>query len=289
MQLGVAVSEDTVTVGQRFILVVRLRAPRDANVAFQTENDSATSANLTSTQIVGKPVINAVSDSLGTIHTAAYRLAAWDTELQGFGLRDIVVTLGSDTGYVSLGDRGVYVRSVLPADSSLRVPKPPRAVFQIPALNWFPLIVAALALLAAIIGWRVWVWFRAKRGKPLDPFQAAEREFERIEGLGLIASGQSELHVASMTDTMRRYLFARVSDIEPSHTSSELLSRTGSIGDSARELGDLLWRTDLVKFASITIPPDEAERLGVTARSIVRSVEALFVQREKQASLERAA
>jgi hypothetical protein len=72
---------------------------------------------------------------------------------------------------------------------------------------------------------------------------------------------------------MRTYLAARVPDIEPSHTSSELLAAAPEIHLAAKGLGELLWRTDLIKFAGLRVTADEAEELGVTARRIVRTVE----------------
>jgi hypothetical protein len=112
----------------------------------------------------------------------------------------------------------------------------------------------------------------------------AEREFQRIIAMRLVESGEGERHAALMSDVMRDYLAARVPGIERSQTSSELLASAGDIHSAAGGMGELLWRTDLIKFAAMQVPPDEAEKLGSTARSIVGSIEDFLLEREEAQS-----
>jgi len=280
VQLGVRTTSDTMTVGQRFVVVVRVRAPAGATIEFPTKSDSAATASPTATQLIGKPVVQAIPDSTGTTMTAAYRLAVWDIGPQRLGLSDIVVKLNGQTGYISLVDRTVFVRSVLPEDSALRVPKPPRPAIVIAPFDWIPWLLLLAALIAAGLLWRLWIWYRRRKNAPLDPFSAAERDFDRIEAMQLVQSGEGERHAAMMSDVLREYLAARVPGIRRSQTSSELLTASGDIHAAAPGIGELLWRTDLIKFAGLRIAPDEAERLGAAARSTVRSVEDFFVDRE---------
>lgn len=289
LQMGVGISPDSVTVGQHFVVVLKVRAPRGATIEFPMEIDSATAASPTATRIIGKPVVQTVPDSTGAASTAAYRLAAWDTGPQRFGLGDVVVRLGPDTKYISTASYSVHVNSVLPDDSALRVPKPPRAAIEILPFNWIPLAMLALALVAAALLWRLLIWYRRRRAAPLDPFTRAEHEFMRVEAMGLVAAGEGERHAALMSDVMRDYLAARVDAIERSHTSSELLAASGQIHSAARGLGELLWRTDLIKFAGIRVPSDEAEKLGSASRSVVGAVESHLVETESEAEEKRAA
>ena len=280
VQLGVSISPDTVTVGQQFITVVRVRAPRGAVVTMPRSADSVFAAQPNATALIGEPAVDTVADSSGITVSAAYRSAAWNTGPQRLGLPDVVVVSGADTGYVSLADRGVFVRSVLPADTALHVPKPPRPAIVLGTLDWRPLLIAALVLASALLLWRIWIWYRRRSSRPLDPFSEAEREFDRIEAMGLIGRGEAERHAALMSDVLREYLAARVQGIERSHTSSELLAGAGAIHKAAPGLGELLWRTDLIKFANNQVPVDEADRLGAAARAIVRSVETSLVDDE---------
>jgi hypothetical protein len=281
VQLGAKLTPDTVTVGQRFVMLVKLRVPAGATIEFPTESDSAAKATATATEMIGKPAVQITRDSLGVIGTAAYRLAAWDVDSQGSGIPNIVVRLNGKTGYVSLESFHVFVRSVLPADTTRRIPRPPRKPIEIKKFDWRPWLALLAALIATAILWRLWVWYRNRKNTPLDAYKAAEREFARIEALGLVASGQGERHAALMSDVMREYLSARVPEVERSQTSSELLASAPWTHNVAKGLGELLWRTDLIKFAGIRVAPDEAEKLGAGARAVVQSVETHLVEKEK--------
>ena len=282
MQLGVSVTADTVTVGQRFVAVLRVRAPRGAVIEFPTTMDSAAASTLTGIELIGKPAIATLPDSVSQIMSAAYRLAAWDIGIQRLAFPDIVVRLEGRTGYISLGDRAVFVKSVLPEDSALRVPKPARAQIGMTGFNWRPLLLALLALSALLGIWRLWIWYRRRRSAPLDPYEEAQQEFARIEAMRLVDAGKGEQHAVQMSDVMREYLARRVSGIQRSHTSSELVAASGRIHSAASGLGELLWRTDLIKFARIGLASEEAASLGATARSIVESVEEHIASEEER-------
>jgi HAMP domain-containing protein len=144
--------------------------------------------------------------------------------------------------------------------------------------DWRPFLLVALAAVVAALLWRLWIWYRRRASRALDPLAIAEREFARVEAMKLIEKGEAERHAALMSDVLRDYLAARVDAIERSHTSSEVLANAAAIHAAAPALGELLWRTDLVKFANNRIPGDEAERLGASAKSIVRSVEASLAE-----------
>ncbi len=289
VQLGVRVAPDTVTVGQRFVVFVKVRAPAGATIDFPVESDSAAKASATATQMIGRPAVSVITDSGGVTGTAAYRLAAWDVDTQPLGLADVVVKSNGRVGYVSLKPYQIFVRSVLPADTTKRIPKPARLPIEIKAFDWRPWLAALAALAVAGLVWRLWVWYRRKKNAPLDPFTAAEREFARIEALGLVAAGEGEKHAALMSDVMRKYLSARAPAVEPSQTSSELLASAKWIHGVATGLGELLWRTDLIKFAAARVAPDEAEKLGASARAVVSSVESHLVAEERAAESRKAA
>lgn len=282
VQLGVRIAPDSVTVGQRFVVIVRVRAPRGATIEFPDKTDSAATASPNAAQLIGKPVVQVVPDSSGTTMSAAFRLAAWDTGPQRLGLGDIVVRSGGQTGYIAVGERTVFVRSVLPADSALRVPKPLRPRIDIAPFNWTPWAFLALAAAIAALLWRIFIWYRRRKNAPLDPFAAAEREFNRIEALRLSEAGEGQRHVALMSDVMREYLVARVPGIVRSHTSSELLAASGEVHTASRGMGELLWRADLAKFAGLRVDSDEASRLGASARAIVKSVEEFLLDVERR-------
>lgn len=289
VQMGSRLTPDTVTVGQRFVALIKIHAPPGATIDFPAESDSAAKATATATQMIGKPAVQITRDSSGITGTAAYRLAAWDVGAQPLGIGDIVVKVDGEVGYVSPASIQVFVASVLPADTTKQVPKPARGPIDIKPFDWLPWLIALAALVVALIVWRVWVWWRKRHNAPLDPFDAAEREFARIEAMGLVAAGEPERHAALMSDVMRDYLAARAPGVERSQTSSELLASADWIHGVANELDELLWRTDLVKFAAVHLDRDEGEKLGQSARSVVKAVESHLVEQEEKEDEEREA
>lgn len=281
VQLGSKVTPDTVTVGQRFILLLKVRAPQGAKIQFPAGVDSAVAASPTASQIIGTPLMDSVADATGTTRTAAYRFTAWDIGPQRLGLGNIAITLNGRTEYVSLANQAVFVRSVLPADTTLRQPKPPRPSIVLVPFNWWPLIAALIAIALALLAWWLWRWYRRRRAAPLPPFETAEREFARIEAMGLLESGEPERYLVLMTDVMRDYLTARVEGVHRSQTTQQLIAAAAPIHAYAAGLAQLLSRADLVKFARERISPDEARALGQQARAIVGQVEDHFVALEK--------
>lgn len=270
VQMGVSVRPDTVTVGDHFEVRVRIRAPLGATIAFPAGPDSGASVEATDPRVVTRG-----PDSSVTELTAIYRLAAWDTGLVRLALGDARVS-GPAERVVPLGALSVRVRSVLPADTAKHVPKPPRDIFGAARPWWHWLLLALLA--ALVIGLLIWwLWRKLRRrdeSAAEDPFEVAEREFARIEGMGLLEAGERGRFVALVVEAMRAYLAARLPEAAPSLTSTELLRALRTRREvPVQRLAGLLYEADLVKFARRPIGAEAARELGAGARSIVRETQ----------------
>jgi hypothetical protein len=140
--------------------------------------------------------------------------------------------------------------------------------------KWWPLLVA-LAVIALLL----WLWWRRRNrgpaaGASIEPLAFAEREFGRIESLGLVDAGERGRHVALMVDGLRDYLALRLPEARASLTSSELaVALRASRGVPHARLAALLDEADLVKFARRPLTPEHARALGREARGIARDVE----------------
>ena len=273
VRVGISTQPDTVTIGDPITIRVRVSAPSGARIAFPDGPDSAAQVQAIASRTIG----NNTSPSGGVDQTATYTTVAWDVGTVPAGLGDVVVTLGSATRHLSLSTVEVHVKSVLPADTTLRVPKPARPPMEIPIpwwKQWWPLLVA-LAVIALLL----WLWWRSRRrrgagGEAIDPLAFAEREFGRIESLGLVDAGERGRHVALMVDVLRDYLAMRLPEARASLTSSELArALRATRGVPHARLAALLDEADLVKFARRSLTPDEARALGREARGIARDVE----------------
>lgn len=281
IQLGIAVRPETVTVGTRFVVAARIRAAEGSTIAWPPAPD--TSETL---EIVSSRMLDSASDSLRTEETARWRLAAWDTGTITIVFEDAVVTAPEGEHRVPLRAR-VYVRSVLPADTSLHDPKPTRDIMAADPPWWRWVAFALLAL--AIIGLLVWWYLRRRRRKPppapVDAMQYAEREFTRVERMGLLEAGERGRFVALMVEVLRDYLALRVAGATPSLTSTELIGFMRSHRElPVQRLGAILSESDLVKFARRTVTAERAREIGQEARAIVREVEQVAVRDRERAA-----
>jgi hypothetical protein len=267
VQAGATVDRDTVTVGDVVVLSIRVRAPIGATVNFPTAMDS-----LGPVQALEPPVVRDGADSTAVDRVATYRISAWDVGDQPIRLGDVIVQADDGERRVVLSLPSLFVRSVLPADSALRVPKPARPLLDVRApIPWWWWALAALAIL--LIGLGIWLWRRRRRvvASTGDPYADAQAAFERVERLRLPDAGEPGRHAALMADVLRRYLAERHPSASLANTSGELLSAVRGIDaipfDRLRRLLD---EVDPVKFAAAPLAPVHARELGEEAKAIVR-------------------
>ncbi|MGH7678071.1 MAG: hypothetical protein ACRENU_06360, partial [Gemmatimonadaceae bacterium] len=269
LRAGVTKSRDTVTVGEPFEVRVRVRAPAEAAIRFPENPDS------TGTVQARDPRTIVTTDSIQSLdQTAVYRVAAWDVGRQPIRLGDVIVTLETparEDRRVSVGAIDVFVRSVLPADSSLRVPKPARPLWETKAFPWWILALIAAAIALGVL---VWWWLRRRRRpRPVvvvDPYVRALKEFTRLETMGLVDAGERTRFVALAVEVLRDYLLAKYTDASLALTSPELIGimrRHPYV--PVEQLSRVLHEADLAKFARWSLTEDRARQLEREARAIV--------------------
>lgn len=170
-----------------------------------------------------------------------------------------------------VGNITVFVRTVLPADSALRVPKPARPLWETKAFPWW---LVALLLAAIAVAIAIWWWMRRRRRpKPvvlIDPYVRAQKEFTRLESMGLVDAGERTRFVALAVEVLRDYLLARHPDASLALTSRELAAVMRSHPTVPLEqLTRVLHETDLAKFARWGLTEERARNLAREARAIV--------------------
>lgn len=273
IRVGSEVRPDTVTVADPFTLVVSLDVPVEATVQWPTITDTAANVVLRSPTRVTSTVEGARRREV-----AEYALAAWDIGRLPIGLADATVRLPYGVVNVSLREARIAVKTVLPLDTSLHVPKPARGLFP-RVVPWWELWWLALLILAGLAAlWYAWRRLRRKKQAavraPLDVYARAIHEFDRLQRLALADVGERGRAVALAVEIMRTYLSARSTDAHLSHTSAELLE---ALGNDTRiphaRLAALFDDADVIKFAHRGVTLARARELHDEARSIVESVE----------------
>jgi len=276
VQMGYRLEPDTVTVGDHATLIVSIVAPPGSQVQFPTGPDTAHAEG----GVLGVELVGQRATSLrGDTAIAGYRMSVWDVGTQAVNMPDVLVSYRGRVQHVPLSGISLFVKSVLPADTALRHPKPPRPLITLTTFNWLPWLLALLALIiASLVGW---YWWRRRRAAaaPLEPYERAKLEFARTE-TQFPPDREPERHFAGMVDVMRDYLAARVAGIRRSYTSAELLSQIDLHGQTEQLLPVLLDRADLVKFARARVTTSESAGAGQSARAIVDAVEARLVAAE---------
>ncbi len=269
VQMGFKVNPDTVLIGEPFNLFIKVHAPKGVRFEFPAGPDTTAQNGMRAIELRGEKLVTMLGDTA----VALYHLVAWDVGVQPLRFPDVRVTFEGQERRPPLGGASVFVKSVLPADTSLRVPKPARPLIVLPVFNWLLWLALLAAAIAAALAWWAWRRYRNRPKPPVDPYERAQQEFARIAQRRLLEDGQYDEYFAAMVDVTREYLAARVPGVRRSDTSSELL-RTMQPRDGVEgELPRLLDRGDLVKFARAKASLDEARETGLALRAIVDHVE----------------
>lgn len=290
VKAGFLVRPDTIEVGDPFTLIVTVVVPEGARIEWPTLDD-------TTAMVVSRAPTKVTQESMragGRTERAEYALAAWNVGVLPIGLKDAIVRYGSTTLNVPLVDANVFVKSVLPGDTSMHKPKPPRDLFPrvVPWWQrWWPalLVLAALALL----------WWLLKRRRTragttahtaLDPYARAVHDFERLDRLALADAGERGRYVALAIDVVRTYLALRNPLAVLSLTSSELIVAVADDDRIPRDrLISLMADGDGIKFARRVVSGTRARELAADARAVVEHIEAAERARRAAEAAARAA
>ncbi len=270
VQMGYRVRPDTVLIGQPFDLFIKVLAPKGVRFEFPLGPDTTTQNGVRPIELRGEKVVSMLADTA----VALYHVVAWDIGTQPLRFPDVRVAFEGQERRLPLADASVFVKSVLPADTSLRIPKPARPLIVLPVINWLLWLGLLAAAIAAVLLWWAWRRYRNRPKPPVDPYVRAQQEFARIAARRLLEDGQSEEYFAAMVDVAREYLVARIPGVRRSDTSSELVRAMKPRDGVEAELPRLLDEADLVKFARAEIAREDAREAGLTLKAIVDHVEA---------------
>jgi hypothetical protein len=272
VQASARITPDTVRIGEPFLVVLHVRAPKGTTISFATGPDSGGTVEALDPRTLG-----AESDSSFTDYAATYRLAAWDLGRQPVAFAPATVHGGGADGAIPFGDLTILVRATTPTDAAHRIPRAARGLFAMPRM-WWPVWQIVLAALGAILLlWLLARWWRRRpraEAPSADPFADATREFGTLDRIGLLDAGEPGRYVALATDITRTYLVRRLAPESMALTSAELIA---AMAEDRRipqaRLQALLADSDRVKFAHQSVSAEEASAIGADARRLVEEAE----------------
>ncbi|MBI2796443.1 MAG: hypothetical protein HYX65_07060 [Gemmatimonadetes bacterium] len=263
VRADVALGPDTATVGDPVTLVARVTAPAGATIEFPVA--VATGDDV---EALDPRLVEARTSGGATVAVATWRVVGWRPGSRALPLGEAVVTLGAQQWRLPLETRTVVVRSVLPADTARRVPRPARDALAVAGPwweRWWPVALALVALLLAVRAWK-----RRRRSAAIAPEAAAVLSLDRLDALALAAAGEPAREVALAAEIVRVSLMARWPEAVTGLTTAEVGEVAyRRIGPLAEDVLALLAEADLVKFARRPVTADESRAYAVRARRVL--------------------
>lgn len=272
------VTPEAPAIGEPITVELRVRAPAGTQVRFPVLPDTGTRI-----EPLDPRALRDASTAELVDRTAIYRLIAWDTGTVSVAFSDVALTLdGAERRYpVRLPD--IRVRSVLPADTALRVPREARGPLDALSLRW------RLWIALAVLGWLAWWGIRRWRARraALVAFEAndaayrAREAFAHVAALDLIAAGEPGRHLLAHSAVLRRYLGARWPMAAPQLTAQELAEALPATDFPIlpERLVAFVARAEAVAFAKAPLASADAERLGIEATCMVEDLETAWEAR----------
>jgi hypothetical protein len=268
-QVTVRVTPERPAIGEPITVELRVRLAGGADVRFPALPDS-----LQRLEALDPREVRDASTANMSDRTAVYRLIAFDTGTAALSLPAITVIRDGAETRLEVPSRSFRIRSVLPADSTGRIPRPGRAILPVASMRWRWWV--ALAVVLALAAWGIVTW-RRRRALTTEPapVERARVAFAGVAALHLVEAGEPGRHALAHAAVVREYLAARFPALDRSRTASELSAAVvdADLPILPARLEDLFDLADAVAFARAPIAPADATAFGKTAVAIVEDLE----------------
>lgn len=275
--VSVRVVPEAPALGEPITIELRVRAPLGSEVTFPALPDSTEGI-----EPLDPRALSDASNASMIDRTAVYRMIAWDTGVRTPRFGDIVVVANGRSQRYPVTMPALRIRSLLPADTALRVPRAARPPLAVSGGWWRWLLALAVLLLVGGLTWRAW---RKRRGlveeTGPDAAALAHDAFGHAAMLGLLEAGEPGRFALMHVAIMREYLSRRFPQASASLTPSEMIDALvgAELPVLPERVIDLLIRSVPIAFARARVSPDEARAIAGESRAIVQDIETAIVAR----------
>lgn len=263
LQVSCELEPREITVGDHIEMMVRVEAPRDAEVVWPLPEQFAPA------EVLDQDTL----ESEGDYRLMRYLLSLFEPGKAELPELSVIVRQGSQIDTLRFDPGVIQVISVIdPADSLADI----QDVHPPVALSWrfedlLPYIAAGTGVIALlVILLLVRRWIRRRRGEipayvppPIPPHVIAQRRLEDLRLKKLWQNGYLKEFHSELTEIVKEYIGNRFNFNAPEMTSEELLalsSHWSSDKDTNLLIRKVLVCADLVKFARFRPEPSENDR-----------------------------
>lgn len=277
--LRLHVSEDSVTVGQRFYVSISAEHTFTADPQFPEPTDTLRFGDL---EVLRRHALNSFSRGETRIDSVVYEVTTFALDTAFVGPISVLFTAGEDTFSVHTEEAFVPVISLVPPDAADVKDLAPLVEFPRPI--WLYVVgAAALLLLAALLAFYM-IRRRNRRTQPAEPpppavppHVEALKRLRALENADLQEKEAAQPFYTELSDTLRHYLARRLDVNAMETTTRELIRELSSLdtpgASTRRSIQSVLSLADYVKFADANPTPEKGREALDDARSIITSVE----------------
>lgn len=257
-----------ITIGDRILYTIDLRAPRTAEIQMPSFTDNM----IGDFEIKDSTTKTAVSLFGKKRYYYRYHITAYIAGKRDIPQLDIKYKLKGSKDWVTKKTEAISINvlSVLPKElpADIKDIKGPAGYFE---LNWVIIVGALFGLIICIVA--IVIIIRIRNRKPIRlPHETALEDLEAARSK-LINSGDVKEYFVGVSDCVRRYIERVFALKAPEMTSEEFLNSLRDSAALALRHKDLLKgfmnACDLVKFAKYKPTGQETENLHVTAVNFV--------------------
>lgn len=277
----VRITPEQPAVGEPITIELRVRAPRGTLVRFPVLPDTGSRIEPLDPRSIAAGEGDASRGEIEQV--ATYRLIAWDTGSVAPAFGEVSLERDGRVTRYAVPVGALRIRSVLPADSAARQPRPARGAADAPTMPWRWLVAAAVVALLSFWGWQRFRKTRAALAT-MDPgpFVRARAAFAHLRALDLSSAGESGRHALAHVQVLRRYVGERWPALPPALTARELHERLRGLEFPVlpERLVALAAAAEPVAYAAAPIPSGDAERVALEATAVVEDLEKAWVARQ---------
>ncbi len=277
----VRVTPEAPAIGDPITIELRVRAAVRSDVRFPVLPDTGTRL-----EPLDPRAMRDASTAEGIDRTAIYRLIAWDTGTMTPAFGDVIITRDGAVRRYPVVLAPMRIRSLLPADTTKRLPRPAADAIDAPSVRWRLWIVLVVIAGFAYLGWKRYRrWRDEKANAPPDAIGRARAGFAHVGALDLLSAGEPGRHALAHATVLRRYMAARWPVAGADLTAQELAQKLprGDFPILPDRVVALAERCEAVAYARAPIASAEAERIGIEAALIVEDLEMVWVARRRLA------